>query len=187
MTIAKDDYDRVTAVLFPYAQLHKIPQDRLAFARERGAKVDEVIDAWLGDIEIYDIPPEWSLYVQSAKLWLEKQKIFKGKERFYDDENLLTGECDCIRETANGLVIVDFKATAKEGATWPLQGAAYAYLASKQGLNIVGIEFVHLDKTGKEPKVYTYDIEKNWAAFADCLKCYRMFFKNKKPEDLDYL
>lgn len=189
MKAERKDYDRVTDVLAPLAQLHKVPADKLENARRRGSAVDEAIEFHMAGIPHNTLPDEWKPYLESAKLWLEDKKIWKQKERLYEDQYALTGEFDCIRQTTDGLVIIDFKATYGEGATWPLQGAAYAFLADQsfRSESFIGIEFVHLDKLGRAPKVYKYDKFENLDTFFDCLTIYRKFWKNKRPEDLDYL
>jgi hypothetical protein len=177
------DYLRVTEVLSPFSGLHDICQFILDKACERGTDVHNALDAHI----FHGLPakvsnPDWEPYIASAMAFLDGKMFIPKPKRFYDDELLLTGECDGIYKDGNDLVLIDFKTSSRESKTWRCQGSAYAYLARKYGYEIKRIEFIHLKKNGKPAKVYTY--EEDFPFFMKCLDVYRYFFDSKKKDEL---
>ena len=172
---SRENYLRVTNVLYPFSGLQHIDPNVLAHAAERGTKVHKICEAiviGLGEIGVDD---ETRGYVESFKKWWEQGiDVVKMEQRFWDDELCLTGQVDLIINTEDGLAIVDLKTSSKPSKTWPAQGAAYAYLAKKEGFDIKKIYFLHLNKQGNAPKIYEYPINDNF--FLSMFKIYKHFF-----------
>jgi len=51
-------------------------------------------------------------------------------------------------------------------------------LARQAGYDIQSIQFIHLNKLGKYPKIYEYPVDETF--FLDVLRVYDYFFENKK-------
>ncbi len=101
------------------------------------------------------------------------------EKRFWDDELQLTGQVDFITRGENGnLIVVDLKTSYRPSKTWQAQGCAYAMLAKKQGYKIAGIEFIHLNKHGKEPSIHSYDVDDQF--FMSIYRTYQHFYQGKK-------
>jgi hypothetical protein len=169
-------YDRVTDALFFISGLCKISPEILKNACDRGSKVHEICDSLINNLGIWDLDLATEGYIDSFKQWLPGKKFIGKAERFFCDQLMLTGECDAIYDSPEGLVLVDFKTPSKESKTWRLQGSAYSWLAKKSGYPIKKIEFVKLSKIGKPPKSYWY--EEDFETYLKCLEIYRLFFKN---------
>ena len=180
MTI-KNDFIRVTSVLYPFSGLHKINPDVVKAAAERGGKVHEICDALINGLGLLDTVDEPLYgYISSFEQWYKEKIFIPNPKRFYCDKLGITGECDGIYQDG-GLVLFDIKTPLKESKTWSLQCSAYAYLARLQGFNIKRIEVVKLSKDGKEPTVYQY--EDNFDLFLKCLEIYKHFFNKSSDED----
>lgn len=156
----RETYTRVTNILYPFSGLDKINPDIVAYAAERGTKVHKICEGiiqGLGEIGVDD--ETWG-YVESFKRWWnEGVDVVALEKRFWDDDLFLTGQVDIIVNTPEGLSIVDIKTSSRPSKTWKAQGSAYAYLAKKAGYDIKRIQFLHLNKHGKEPKVYEYPVD----------------------------
>jgi len=181
----RDNYTRVTDVLYPFSGLHKVPEHILKAASERGTKVH---DACEGIMKGFYANVDESIggYIHSFKQWEDETIDTIFPDRFYCDDLKITGKCDCLIPQGSGFTLIDFKTSARESKSWVLQGSAYAYLASKYNYPITSIQFVKLSKEGRAPTVYTY--EHNFPMFLKCLETYRFFFENQEQEiALDYL
>ena len=163
-------------MLYPFSGLEKVDPEILAYAAQRGTKVHKIcegIASGLGELGVDD--ETWG-YVESFKKWWgEGQKIIKIEERFWDDDNEITGQVDFIVESDDGLTVVDLKTSSRESPTWEAQGSAYAMLAKKAGYDIRKIHFIHLNKHGKNPKIYEYQIDNSF--FLSILRVFNHFFK----------
>ncbi len=172
---SRENYLRVTTILYPFSGLQSINADILAHAAERGTKVHKICEAiasGLGEIGIED--ETWG-YVESFKKWWSSGiEVVKMEERFWDDELCFTGQLDFIINTDDGLAIVDLKTSSRPSKTWEAQGTAYAYLAKKSGFDIKKIFFLHLNKHGKNPKIYEYPIDDSF--FLSIYRIYKHFF-----------
>lgn len=172
---SRENYLRVTHVLYPFSGLQSIDVNVLAHAAERGTKVHKICEgimAGLGEIGTDD--ETWG-YVESFKRWWNTGIDVKEMEkRFWDDQLCLTGQVDLIINTEEGLAIVDLKTSSRPSKTWPAQGAAYAYLAKNAGYDIKKIFFLHLNKHGKEPKLIEYPIDDGF--FLAIYTTYKHFF-----------
>jgi hypothetical protein len=156
----RENYIRVTKVLYPFTGLDKIDAALVAHAAERGTKVHKICEGIMKGLGELGVDDETRPYVESFKKWWEKgHEILMMEKRFWDDEHQITGQVDLILRTPDGLAIVDLKTSNKPSDTWAAQGAAYAYLAKKSGHDIQKIYFLHLLKSGKEAKIYEYPID----------------------------
>lgn len=156
----RENYTRVTNVLYPFSGLDKIDAGLVAHAADRGTKVHRICEGIMKGLGELGVDDETRPYVESFKKWWEKgHEVLMMEKRFWDDELQLTGQVDLIIRTPDGLAIVDLKTTSKPSNTWPAQGSAYAYLAKKAGHDIQKIYFLHLLKSGKEAKIYEYPID----------------------------
>lgn len=181
-----DEYIRVTDVLFPFSGLRSIPPHILQNAQERGTKVHEICDAIMNDLGTIDISPELNGYISSFSKWTEGKVFFKRPPRFYCDKYKITGEVDGLYINEDGsLTLFDIKTPASEGKTWSLQGSAYFHLATQADYPISKIEFIQLSKIGYDPKIYSY--KPNFELFLKCLEIYKIFFKDQKNNENDYL
>lgn len=172
-----EDYLRVTEVLSPFSGLDQIDPIVLENAARRGTNVHLALDAFIEGLPMKIEDPSYGGYLHSALGFLLKKNFVTKPKRFFDDDLMITGECDAIYKDESGLVLVDFKTSSKESKTWMLQGSAYAHLARKAGYDIKRIEFVHLLKDGKPCKIYEY--EEDFELYLKCLDVYRYFFEKK--------
>lgn len=184
----KEGYTRVSAVLSPFAGYGNIDKAVLENAAYRGTCVHESIDAIIEGFEPDPLENGWELYVDSFRKWNVGKRYIAKPNRFYDDEFMITGECDAIYKQDDGtLVLVDFKTSACVSKTWALQGAAYKHMSCIcNGFELDKIEFVKLCKKGGEPKIFTY-YGGEWELFVTCLRIYREFFENQKFVDIEDL
>lgn len=171
-------HDRVTKVLGSFSSFHLVDPKVLKAACERGETVHEIIEVLQEGFPVGIIDNSLQGYIDSYNLWALNKKFIDSTPRFYDDHLMITGKVDCIYKDHDGLVLVDFKTSAQESKTWKHQGSAYSYLCKRNGYDIRRIEFVKLDKTGKEPKVYPY--QEKLDDFKLLLAIYREFFKTSK-------
>ena len=159
----RDFYTRVTHILYPFSGLDKIDPEVVAHAASRGTKVHKICEAIIQGLGELGVEEETLPYVESFKAWWAKgHDVVAIEERFYDDHLRITGQVDLIIRTPEGLAILDLKTSSKVSKTWQAQGTAYAYLAKKAGYDIKKIFFLHLNKTGREAKVYEYPVDDNF-------------------------
>ncbi|MFI0477764.1 MAG: PD-(D/E)XK nuclease family protein [Candidatus Rhabdochlamydia sp.] len=175
----RENYTRVTKVLYPFSGLDMINPEILAHAADRGTKVHKICEGIIIGLGEFGVEEETRPYVESFKKWWEKgHEVLMVEERFWDNELEITGQVDMIIRTPDGLAIVDFKTSSKPSKTWAAQGAAYAYLAKKAKHDIKKIYFLHLLKTGKEAKIYEYPIDDSF--FFAILRVWEHFYKTIK-------
>lgn len=181
MKMIKKGYLRVTTMLYPFSGMKDVPQHHLDAAAERGSRVHEAILALEQGIGLAELNKNYEGYLASYELWAVGKDFLACPDRFYDDELMITGEIDAIVKNGNDLVIVDYKTSAKENKSWPMQASAYSYMAKKAGYDVKEILFIKLDKEGKEPIIFTY--KEDMEAFKKVLFTYRYFFKDKDEEN----
>jgi len=170
------NYTRVTNVLYPFSGLYKIDPEIVARAAARGTKVHNICEAIMMGLGELGVDEETRGYVESFKKWWEiGHQVISIEERFWDDFLEITGKVDLIINTSEGLAIVDLKTSSKPSQTWQAQGSAYAYLAKKSGHDIRKIFFLHLNKTGKEAKIYEYPVDDSF--FLCIFRVFNHFFK----------
>lgn len=179
----REGYIRVTEVLDVFSKMHLIDPDVLENAKIRGNEVDIACKMIMEGVYPFHLPDQYSGYIDSFNKWKESKEFIPNPGRMYCDSLMLTGECDGIYKSSRGLVLFDIKTPANESRSWPLQGAAYVYLARLNGFDIQAIEFVKLHKEAKEPKVYEYEYEKNWELFKKCFELHQYFFGKKKKKN----
>ena len=101
-------------------------------------------------------------YFESWLRWQDivKPIIVKNEQRYYNESLKITGKVDAVIKFGEGLVVCDWKCTAsEEKKLWTLQGAMYNGLLYVNGIETLdGCMFVRLDKYGKIPSVYHYEI-----------------------------
>lgn len=167
---------RVTEILSPFSGLDRIPKDILANAAKRGTKVHDICEGIVKGLGEWGIDDETRGYVHSFKKWWETGiKVLALEQRFYCSELMITGQVDMIIESEEGAIILDLKTSSKPSKTWPLQGSAYAYMARKNGYDIRGIHFLHLNKHGMKPDLYVYDDQ--FDLFKKCLDIFKHFWR----------
>ncbi len=177
-------FDRVTDILAQFSGLNKIDAEILKNAAKRGSLVHDAADCIIAGLPFDDEAEEHIGYLESFKMWMEDKNFLDKPGRFFDEELLITGECDGIYEKDGQITLFDLKTPIREGSTWKLQGSAYAYLAKKRGYKIDKVEFVKLDKKGANPRIYEY--EDHFDEFLILLKVYRTYFKNIKTDLTDF-
>jgi len=172
---SRENYLRVTEVLYPFSGLQHLDPDIVANAARRGTRVHKICEGIVAGLGEYGIDDETRGYVESFKKWWELgQDVIMMEKRFWCDELKITGQVDFIIKTPDGLAIVDIKTSSKPSKTWQAQGSAYAYLAKKAKHDIKKIYFLHLNKHGKEPKIYEYPVDDSF--FLAILKTFNHFF-----------
>ncbi len=155
----RENYTRITTILYPFSGIDKIPQAVVQNAAERGTKVHKICEGIVSGLGEIGVDPETFGYVESFKKWWALgHEVVLMEERFYDDELRVSGQVDLIIKTPEGLMVVDLKTSYSPSKTWLVQGNAYAHLAKNHGHFVTKIQFLHLNKTGKEPKVYEYEV-----------------------------
>ncbi len=176
---SRENYVRVTEVLSPFSGLQHVDSEVLAHAAERGTKVHKICEGIVAGIGEVGVEDETWGYVESFKKWWGTGiDVVAMEQRFWDDELELTGQVDFIIKTDYGLAIVDIKTSSKPSKSWEAQGSAYAFLAKKSGYKIKKIYFLHLNKHGKEPKIYEYPVDDSF--FLAVLRTYLHFFHKEK-------
>jgi hypothetical protein len=180
----REGYTRVTSVLAPFSGFSRVNPIVLSAAIERGNKVHIAVDCIINGVGYDDEGIEG--YIESFMKWKGNKVFLSNPKRFYDDVNMLTGECDAIWKDSNGKhILIDFKTSASVGKTWHLQGCAYKYLAETNGYTIDGTLFVRLKKDGKIPADYVYDTP--FERFLELKDVYDNYFKTElTQEELDY-
>ncbi len=147
-------------MLYPFSGLERLNAEVVAHAAERGTKVHKICEGIIQGLGEIDVDEETKGYVESFKKWWELgHEVIMMEQRFWDDDLQITGQVDLIIKIPEGLAIVDLKTSSKPSPTWEAQGSAYAYLARKAGHDIQKIFFIHLNKTGKEAKIYEYPVD----------------------------
>ena len=174
----RETYTRVTKILYPFSGLEKLDSDVVAHAAERGTKVHKICEGIIGELGELGVEDETRPYVESFKQWWEKgHDVVFMERRFWCDELRISGQVDLIINTPDGLAIVDLKTSSAPSKTWPAQGAAYAYLAKKSGLDIKKIYFLHLLKTGKEARIHEFPVDESF--FLAIFRVWKHFFGGK--------
>lgn len=171
----RENYTRVTAILYPFSGLEKINADVLANAAERGTKVHKICEAIISGLGELGVEDKTRPYVESFKKWWEKEhQVVEMEKRFWDDDLEITGQLDLILKVGAELIVVDLKTSSRPSLTWKAQGSAYAYLAKKNGYDIRKIYFLHLLKSGNEAKIYEYPIDDSF--FLAILRTWKHFY-----------
>jgi len=172
----RENYTRVTKILYPFSGLEKVPQEVVTNAGIRGTKVHKICEGIISGLGEIGVDAETHGYVESFKKWWGDGHFVRAmEERFYDDDLEITGALDLIIDTPDGIAIVDLKTSYAPSKTWTVQGNAYAYLAKKNNYDIKKIQFLHLNKLGKEPNIYDYPVDPS--LFLAVYQSWKHFFK----------
>lgn len=173
--ISREEYTRVTTVLYPFSGLQHIDQEIVRAAGDRGTRVHEACELIMKGITDFWVEEDIQGYIRSFDIWwATNPEIVCVEQRFWDDTRHITGQVDIITRTSRGLAIVDLKTSYKQSKTWQAQGSAYAMLATQAGHDIQEIQFIHLSKTGSTPKIYEYPVDD---LFLSVLRTYNHFYK----------
>ena len=176
--ITRENYLRVTNILYPFSGLDKIDADIVANAAVRGTKVHNICESIAKGYGEFGVEDETWGYVNSFKKWFETNpEILFIEKRFWDDELKITGQIDFICKIDGKIVVVDLKTSSKESKTWPVQGAAYAYLAKKSNHDVSKIHFIHLNRNGLQPKIFQYNVDDS--LFLHTFRVYNHFYREK--------
>ncbi len=174
----RENYDRITNILYPFSGLEKIDSAIVAHAAARGTKVHQICEGIIRGLGEIGVDDETRGYVESFKSWWEKgHDVVMMEQRFWDDDLKITGQVDLILRTPEGLAIMDLKTSYRPSKTWEAQGTAYAYLAKKAGHDIKKIYFLHLNKYGKEAKIYEYPVDDSF--FLSIFRVWVHFFQKQ--------
>lgn len=184
-------------------ELRNVPLDVLANACLRGQRVHDYCTAWVRNLWVSDIEPEYELYLDAFKQWAD-DKVDDCKHsnvRLYDDVKRFTGEYDLIVKLRTGQhALIDIKTTCVKSKTWPVQLSAYAHLCRVNDYPFDEVYNVHLKKV--KPAVYEeiqgekvqvsppvikaietkYDadqLSKYWEIFSSALECYDYFTRKE--------
>lgn len=175
----KENYKRVTSILYPFSGLDKIDPEIVAKAGTRGTKVHKIIEGIISGLGELGVDEETRGYIDSFYQWWHSGiDVITMEQRFWDEELSLTGQCDLIINTPDGAAIVDFKTSYKPSKTWQAQGCAYAYLAKKANYDIKKIYFLHLNKHGNNPKIYEYPVDDSF--FLAIYRTWQHFYGENK-------
>lgn len=151
------DYIRVTEVLDPYFDKSSIPPGVLEKAQERGTEVHDAIEMLLKGLGMW-ISPVYEPYIESFQRWVQatgfcSDNIVCLEHRMFNDELMLTGQCDLICTLGEETVLLDFKTSHSPSKSWPLQLSAYRFLSD---VEIDKAIVLHLQKDGGAAKIYEY-------------------------------
>lgn len=177
------NFSRVTEILYPFSGLSSINPDVLNNAAKRGTlvhKICEGIMSGMGEIGVND---EVRPYVDSFKQWWgDGKEIISMEERFYCDELMITGQSDIIIKEDGKLILVDLKTSYSPSKTWRGQASGYHHLATKHGYDLQDIQFLHLKRTGKPPKIHHFPLD---SEFFKSIHAVWKHFYEKKPKKGD--
>lgn len=184
--IIKDgkEYARVSEILKPFTDFSHIDPDVLANKCRIGTQVHEAIAAEIrGEFPILDAD-SWP-YFKSFLRWRDELNPFfeQSEQRYFDDEHMITGQIDAlVRFTpSNPQILIDFKTSAQEGKTWPMQAQLYDLLLTNNAIEIESIYlFIKLDKMGGIPQVFSYKFDLNF--HSKCLNAIQMYWKEKEND-----
>lgn len=173
-------YSRVSDVLYPFSGLQNVPVELVENAGLRGTKVHNICEGIISGFGEVGVDEETWPYVESFKQWWKDGdgfQVIAQEERFFNDVEAITGQCDNIFLIDNALALVDYKTSYKASKTWQVQAEAYYWLA-KDKYDIQSLNFVHLSRFGKPPKIHVYPLKFDlWLA---TLKTYKHFFHKER-------
>lgn len=182
-------------------ELRSVPIETLANACLRGQKVHDYCTAWMRNLWIPDVEPEYEIYLEAFKEWAHANvdHCRHSSIRLYDDVKRFTGEFDMIVKMKTGkLALLDIKTSAVKSKTWPVQLSAYAHLCHLNGYEFDEVYNIHLkkvkpslyeEKQGEKvlvspPVVKTMemkyvDLSDSWEIFTSALACYDYFARKE--------
>lgn len=199
LEIKRSLYPRVSDIIGKQNrdELRNIPLDTLANACIRGQKVHDYCTAWIKQLWIPDIEPEYEPYLEAFKKWACEniEEGYYSAVRLYDDVKRFTGEFDMIVKLKSGkMALLDIKTSSSRSKAWAVQLAAYSHLCRINGYEFDVIYNIHLKK--KSAAIYEEkggekvlvsppfievveimhgDVSDYWEIFSSALKCYDYF------------
>jgi hypothetical protein len=184
IVILKDgrEYARVSEILSPINDFSHIDPEVLANKCRIGTQVHAAIEAEIkGEFPVLT-EDTWG-YFKSFLRWRDELNPFfeQSEQRYFCDHYRMTGQIDALVRFApgNSPILIDFKTSAQEGTTWPLQAHLYDLLL---GMNDIErgnhYLFIKLDKMGGFPKVFHYKYDLNLQR--KCLNIIDEYWKNKE-------
>src|SRR6188768_1540018 len=116
---SRENYTRVTTILYPFSGLKDVYPEILQKASLRGTKVHKICEGIVSGLGEHGVDEEVQGYIDSFnKWWGEGKQVHAVEKRFWCDELEVTGQVDMIIETPEGLAIVDIKTSYKPSKTW---------------------------------------------------------------------
>lgn len=199
LEIKRSLYPRVSDIIGKQNrdELRSVPIDTLANACIRGQKVHDYCTAWIKQLWIPDVEPEYEPYLEAFKKWACENidEGYYSAVRLYDDVKRFTGEFDMIVKLKSGkMALLDIKTSSTRSKAWAVQLAAYSHLCKINGYEFDVIYNIHLKK--KNPAIYEQiegekvlvspsvievieimygDVSDYWEIFSSALKCYDYF------------
>ena len=196
LLLKRQSYPRVSEIIGKQnaEELRSIPLDVLTHATERGTAIHTYCTAWVRNLWVAQVEPEYEPYFRAFIDWaaLHIEAVSETALRLYDDEKMFTGELDMIVKMrgTDKVMILDIKTSANKSKAWPLQLAAYAHLCKVNGYQFDGVLNVHLKKESKKgsasyPLVKAValeydDVTPYWDIFASALSCYNYFNRRSR-------
>lgn len=170
-----DGYARVTEILAPYNDYSHIPPDVLQRAADRGTRAHEYCRqyaaAWaLHAADMFDvdeIASDCMPYVMSYIQWHDAnvKHVSHQEQRLNCDVIRISGQLDMIvtlhYDDLSIKTVIDLKTPQDAKKSWPLQLAAYQYLAEQNGITVHRRAVLQLPKNGGKATLINYDDDQN--------------------------
>jgi hypothetical protein len=167
-------YPSVTEVLSKYQDFSSVPEDRLAFACERGTAVHKWCAAYARGLWI-PVPETGPGYCKSFQQWFDEyveQVIFVEREMICNIYGFM-GHPDlgCIMKGDNDISVVDLKTPIAVQQIWRAQLAAYLHLSkTRRAFSL------RLRPDGSKPLLNEYtDTKRDFQAFLAALTAHKYF------------
>lgn len=180
--VVDPSYTRITEILNPFTKLHLIDREILAKAAERGTKVHDYCELYMGNLLIEEIDENCKNYVNAFIDWFDKtvQNVIFIEKRIYDDDYMITGKADVLLQFKNSHenILLDLKTSEIESKTWRLQTAAYAMMIEKHlKIKVHRRACLKLSKYPNKPAKFIehFNIKKDTSLFFKSLDLYRFF------------
>lgn len=174
------NYLRVTAAIKNGDEFDRIPSAVLHKKQVMGTNVHQAIDDDLrGDLPL-GLMPGCLGYFQSYRVWRDRVNlsVLQNEQRYFDDELMLTGCIDLLAKLPyeDTPVIIDWKTSATESASWILQSHLYGYLLAKNNIAISKrYIFVKLHPLGATPDIFEYLYSPN--SYRDAINRVKRYWK----------
>jgi len=173
----KPGYTRVTEPLSLIQSFDGIDKIILKKAADRGTKVHRYCELYMMD-EFTPADEEVEPYLSSFAQWYNVivDEPLDIERRFYDDQLKITGKIDLIAKLHGDKKpsVIDIKTSQTKSKTWPLQLAAYKYLATLENIDCDRFLVVQLNKNGKRPEIIEYtEFNKYWELYKCALMTWR--------------
>lgn len=157
----KPGYTRVSSILSQWDRFGHIDKNILENKKILGTCVHEAIKEYFL-CGFHPMESDIKGYFLSFLKWYNDTSvnIIQSEERYYDEDNKITGCIDGLVQFPNDkeFVLIDFKTSvAEDKKFWPLQGQMYHDLMRKNGKELSNrFLFLILSKDGNLPKVCEY-------------------------------